>query len=277
MLRSTDGMSWTASEPTNLPRPTGLSFSNGTFYAADRSNDGIHTSADGTIWTKSLATPKNAILAVEGPNGFAIALSGGTRYHSSDLSSLVGPALQTPSASAFRHVGYHNGRFIAPDEFRQTYHSTDGVNWQAFSGQFPQFHEAMGIVYTSAGYLIATKSEATSTSFILSSNDAKMWRNELTAPADFFSIAHGNGTVVAGTRTGSIYIGVPAISQIRRNSDGSVTVALPAPQNTPVTLWSGSNLDISTWQNIVSGTPATGSFSVTVSFQPGRRFFQLGW
>lgn len=277
MLRSTDGVNWTASAPANLPRPAQLSFDNGIFYATDISDDGIHTSTNGDSWTKVLSTPVNPVLAVPSPVGFAIALQGGAMHFSSDLSTLQGPVLQTPSSSVFQHIGYHNGQFIAADEFRQTYLSSDGINWQTFSGQFPQFHEARGIAYTQAGYLAATWRSSTTEGFILSSNDANAWTHELTASASFYSISSGNGTVVAGASDGVVYTGVPATNQIRQNSDGSITVAFPAPKNTSVTLRASSSLDSSSWQELTTGTTNTESFSLTVPFQSGTRFFQLTW
>lgn len=89
MLRSQDGINWTASEP-NLPRPRRVVFGNSLFYATDTFDDGVFTSSDGATWQKVLSTPSNSVVVIPGPSGFAVALEAGKMHYSSTLATLQG-------------------------------------------------------------------------------------------------------------------------------------------------------------------------------------------
>lgn len=275
ILSSNDGINWLASEPVNLPRPEAVTFFDGVFYATDISDDGVHTSLDGVSWQKVLSTPFNPSVLVGSPVGFAIALSGGAMSYSASLLSLSATVLQTPSASAFRHVGYHNGRFMATDEFRQLYISYDGIIWETVTSPFPLFHEVRGLVYTSAGYIAATWKSSTTEGYILQSDDGVSWNNEVGANISFYSLAYGNGTLVAGAKSGIVVTGTPKASQIKKNQDGSFSISFPAVAGVPAIIETTGNLTADNWNELERDTPKTNSFSTTQQNSSESQFYRL--
>jgi hypothetical protein len=211
---SSDGVTWTAYNLTDLFDPTSLVFGNGTFVAA--ASTYMYTSTDGIFWrTRTSAHPYGWTSVAFGNSVFVAVTNasiGGSAYvqTSSDgitWTAQAGAPSALPSGYGWDRIDYCNNLFIAVSHAVTTniMTSPDGVTWTKRTVPSGVYSAS---TYGSATYCIVGNQFGASYPTVLSSSDAITWTSRTSTEAGnaWVGVAFGNSLFVAVAAAGINYM-----------------------------------------------------------------------
>jgi hypothetical protein len=172
--------------------PNSLCYGDGVFVLVGLAENGISTSKDGAVWSKSLPMPWPPNAVAFGNHTFVVVTSLGTIHYSSNPAESWQTAGYSSGERSLNAVTYGNGMFVAVGNSGIIVTSPDGINWtqQANTSET----SLLAVAYGNGSYVAVGGA-----SLILTSSDAVTWETQESSVflgETLTGIAYGNGTFV---------------------------------------------------------------------------------